>query len=385
MHKKARVLLVEDDVSQLQTLARRLDLKLGVDVVPCSTLEQAFGAIDGRTEFDSVITDMHFGSGDPEGGLRLLAFVRQKWGGALPVIVLTAYGRLDNSIRCMELGAFTYVEKGLIDDATVRLLVEKLRRAIDSRRNTLERIRQEAKSAEELAQARAYQLALLPKFPLHAGGWVASGWVEPTYHVGGDNIVVEPLAEGLIAFCLYDVSGHGVRSALISGMLRSTVEQCIKQDPNPEEVMRRLQDNVDYLVMPYYATLVYGVIFSDGLVRYFSAGHPYILIVAREGVARLQATGPVVQNWGLSLGRCNVGEAYLGDGHIVVFSDGLVEAEDSDGEQFGVEGVEKACGAAIMSNTNSLPAAIRVALLEHVMSVPVEDDCSVLVIRRASS
>lgn len=103
--RQIRVLVVEDDVRQLDVVARRLE-SLGLDVLPCPDSKEALKALlDQR--FDLMVTDLQMA---PMDGLELLRVVRMLEY-RLPVIVITGYASKHNAIEALNLGANRMLEK----------------------------------------------------------------------------------------------------------------------------------------------------------------------------------------------------------------------------------------------------------------------------------
>lgn len=153
-----RILVVEDDPQQRDALATRL----GVDL-PDATIDSAGGRAEACSELGSslpelalVIADMHLGALDPQGGLEIVRhadLVRLSDGCDAPVIVLTAFGDLENARECMEAGAFSYVMKGAERDGSYRILLPTIHRALEARRTRREMRRLERLKNDVMADA----------------------------------------------------------------------------------------------------------------------------------------------------------------------------------------------------------------------------------------
>lgn len=103
--RKIKVLAVEDEVTQLELITRRLQ-GLGLEVLPCADSKEALKALlDER--FDLLVTDLQMA---PMDGLELLRVVRMLEY-RLPVIVITGYANKRNAIEALNLGANRMLEK----------------------------------------------------------------------------------------------------------------------------------------------------------------------------------------------------------------------------------------------------------------------------------
>ena len=126
-----KVLVIDDEEAVLRSIRRRLERE-GYEV------ETAENAAAGATRileepqpFDAVVTDMSMDA--PDSGLRVLhaAFSRDLFAA---VIVMTAFGNVNNAVECMRRGAFDYIEKNNPSVDAYELLTEKLNLALDRRR-----------------------------------------------------------------------------------------------------------------------------------------------------------------------------------------------------------------------------------------------------------
>jgi len=132
---KIRILLAEDDEEQLEALANRLESARNCEVERAITIEEAITIFNNnKGNIDLIIADMHFGKQNSKGGLRLIEEIRKKQSGYIPIIVLTGFGDIKNTIECMEAGAFSYVFKGGEDDSTFNILNQTISRALEQRR-----------------------------------------------------------------------------------------------------------------------------------------------------------------------------------------------------------------------------------------------------------
>lgn len=122
-----RVLFVENEDAFRQTWAGILR-RWGYDVEECRSQSQVEQLVaQCADEFDIALLDMRMDQ--DESGLHLINLLAEKWPD-VPAVVLTAFGNLDNARKCMEAGAFSYVEK----TNAVTMLQVVLERAAERRR-----------------------------------------------------------------------------------------------------------------------------------------------------------------------------------------------------------------------------------------------------------
>jgi sigma-B regulation protein RsbU (phosphoserine phosphatase) len=189
----------------------------------------------------------------------------------------------------------------------------------------------------EAQEARAIQQALLPKSSPYIPGFVVSGRSVPARAVGGDWYDFIPFPDGRWGLVLADVSGKGTAAALLMsatrGMLRSLAEACC----TPGEVLTKLnQLLVDDFPAGKFVTLVYAVLDpSARTVVFANAGHLLPLFIDGHGEHFLDTE----RGLPLGLGYGDYSETHisLSEGSKLVFySDGITEAEDATGEEFGL-------------------------------------------------
>lgn len=199
---------------------------------------------------------------------------------------------------------------------------------------------------EELQLAREIQQALTGKgFPdvenegVHAA---FSARYIPISGLAGDFFEVIQVEKDLAGVLICDVMGHGVRSALIVAMLRGLLEKQRSQAADPGAFLCGLNDGLAAILKragtTMFATAFYGVIdLSNRTFSYACAGHPGPIIDGPSGVRQL-STARCDKGPGLGL---IAGSAYptltipLEDiRRVVLFTDGVLEAENQEGEPF---------------------------------------------------
>jgi anti-sigma regulatory factor (Ser/Thr protein kinase) len=161
----------------------------------------------------------------------------------------------------------------------------------------------------------------------------------PARAVGGDFYDFIPLPDGQLGLVIGDVADKGVPAALIMAATRSTVRASARRLVDPAAVLARVNELVVTDTPPHiYVTCLYAVLEpASGRLRYANAGHdpPYVHTAAGEAVA-LQARGMPL---GIMAGYTyDSHEAWLRPGeHVLLYSDGLVEAHNPQREMFSFE------------------------------------------------
>jgi phosphoserine phosphatase RsbU/P len=188
---------------------------------------------------------------------------------------------------------------------------------------------------EELDLARTIQQGLLPN-DLPSTGWFrACGSSITSRQVGGDYYDVHPAGPDAFACVIADVSGKGVSAALLAALLQGAFLLASEGPAQIEDVMSSINRFLTERAKgEKYATVFYCTVDRSGELRWSNAGHPKpILVRANSELISLDSTG-------LPLGMLEVASYEVksmqlqpGD-KIVLYSDGLSEAESEDGEFF---------------------------------------------------
>ncbi len=240
---------------------------------------------------------------------------------------------------------------GISSDVTKLVLAEqevkKTAQILKERNDTLEK---------EIDLAREIQLALLP-YEIPNRSYQASNIQRkvtfnhiftPSEGVAGDWFDVFPIGDTGTGVIICDVMGHGIRSALIASMLKGIMEQLFHISAHPEKVLHALNHQLTKILartnITMFATAVYAYIdLQMKTITMASAGHPFPILLNHEGHGK-QITLPK----GMALGlldnvpyKCAEFHLSAGD-RFLLFTDGLTEATNSEGDELGVDRVIQA-------------------------------------------
>jgi sigma-B regulation protein RsbU (phosphoserine phosphatase) len=207
--------------------------------------------------------------------------------------------------------------------------------------------------------------------------------------VSGDLLHVLPLDAHRAGVFICDVMGHGVRSALITAMMRVLVQEACAHALAPAEVLARVNRGLIEIIPTetgvMFVTAAYAV-FDAGqrTVRYASAGHPAPLHVRRDrGTVELLAVPRGDFNPALGVFHEVAFHDYeqpLADGDIVLFyTDGLFEVEGATGAQLNVEGLVDCARALAAQPLAGLVTGI-VSAVESYAAHGFDDDVCLLAV-----
>ena len=204
---------------------------------------------------------------------------------------------------------------------------------------------------EELKMARELQVALLPRdfptIPVGAPPLESAlsflSFYFPTGDVSGDFFSVFPVGEKAAGVLICDVMGHGVRSALITGIIRGLVEEHAKLAADPGVLLTHINRALTVILQQagttMFATCFYVVADVERAeLRFANAGHPCALHVRCDGgsVEKLddeQSRGPVMGVFPSATYATAARSMVTGD-RVMLFTDGLYEVEDATGALF---------------------------------------------------
>jgi sigma-B regulation protein RsbU (phosphoserine phosphatase) len=204
--------------------------------------------------------------------------------------------------------------------------------------------------------AREVQLAMQPQGhpPLSSNGLALrlAHRYRPAGSVSGDFFDVLRIADNAAGILVCDVMGHGVRSALITAMIRAMLEELRPVAAEPGAFLTRLNRDLSRILRQgnelIFVTAAYSVIHLGlGQLRYAQAGHPTPL----RWDARTRTVRPVAcpgESAGPALGLIDdfefatVEEPFSSGDRLALFTDGIFEAVDPGGAEFGPERLAQA-------------------------------------------
>jgi serine phosphatase RsbU (regulator of sigma subunit) len=276
-------------------------------------------------------------------------------------------------------------QRGAVTHEDVHLVAQIARFAAVKLETT--RLREEAiakaRLDEELRTAYVVQSRLLPEKLPEIGGYAFAGTNRPCRTVSGDyyDVIVRP--DGRMYFIIADVSGKGVTAALVMASVATAFNIFTRTDPAPADLVRELNATLAPKTAPTkFVTLVVGLLDpKTGLVEFTNAGHVAPLVISRDGVHPLTTTDMVVGLFPSA--QYHTQSVTLAEGDsIVLFTDGVTEAENAEEEQLGLEPV-----ATLVTTLHGVPAPVILATIEqHVHAfigeTPAGDDVTMLALTR---
>jgi phosphoserine phosphatase RsbU/P len=275
--------------------------------------------------------------------------------------------------------------RGAVTHEDVRLIAQIARFAAVKLETT--RLREEAiakaKLDEELRTAYVIQSKLLPAQLPEIEGYSFAGTNKPCRTVSGDyyDVVVRP--DGRMYFIIADVSGKGITAALVMASVATAFNIFTRTDPTPADLVREMNATLAPKTAPNkFVTIVVGVLDpKTGLVEFANAGHVPPLVISKDGVATLSSTDMVVGLFGHAKYRNQTVQLSAGDS-MVLFTDGVTEAENEGEEQLGLAPVATLVQTLHGTDAGAILEAIETQVQTYCGTAPSTDDVTMMAITR---
>ena len=371
----------EPDLEPLILQRMRHDIRAGrYEFVFARNGVEALEQLERDDGIDMVLSDINMPQMD---GLTLLEQIPEV-DPNLRSVIISAYGDMKNIRAAMNRGAFDFVTKPL-DFEDLQVTIERTLRNAANWREALSSRDKLVALQNELDVASKMQQSILPSHFPEGDDYQVFGNMEPARNVGGDFFDVVRLENGRVGLAIADVSDKGVPAALFMMSSRTLLKGAAIGRSAPSEVLREVndllhQDNEAEM----FVTLFYATYDSEsGAFTYANGGHNSPLIVRADGSSALL---PLTD--GIALGL-RPGILYLqetitllpGD-TVVLYTDGVIEAINGQGEQFGIERLREVFGAARPKDSQGVVTEILNAVNVFAGDTPQFDDITCLTLRR---
>jgi sigma-B regulation protein RsbU (phosphoserine phosphatase) len=235
-----------------------------------------------------------------------------------------------------------------------------------------------------LEEARRIQQSILPRSVPEVGDYEVWAATEPAEAVGGDFYDFIGLGPDSFGVAVADASGHGLVAALLVRDVYVGLRMGIKGDLKIARVIERLNRILNKSrLATKFVSLFYAEFEANGEIIYVNAGHPGpIHLQARtRSFSEMESTGMVLGPSPNAVYGRRAAKMEPGD-LLLLYTDGIVEAHDSRGREFGLDRVRRILldyrKRSARETTEKLMSAVR----EFGAGRPAEDDRTVVVVRR---
>ena len=381
-----KILVVDDepDVEPLVLQRMRREIRSGkYEFVFAHNGVEAVKVLNKDEDIDMVISDINMPQMD---GLTLLEQISEINPNIRSVIV-SAYGDMKNIRTAMNRGAFDFVTKPL-DFGDLRVTIERTLRHMEEWREALSSRDKLVALQNELDVASGIQQSILPTVFPSRDDYQIYASMEPARNVGGDFFDVVRLEGNRVGLAIADVSDKGVPAALFMMSSRTWMKGAAISSPEPGTVLGEVnallhEDNEAQM----FVTVLYAVYDPEtGEFSYASGGHDAPLLVHPGGSSELlPLTGGIALGIvsDLAYGQNSV---VLDHGDtLVLYTDGVTEAMNGEGEQFGIERLHKVFSDRAPKDANEAAHKIFEAVNTFADGAAQSDDITCLTLRRSET
>ena len=346
----ARILILNDNQDEADAVRQFLEVN-GTEVIHADSWEGAREALEG-SKADLLLVDSHSSAAGPD---LLTQLEEAEIPAGIPVVLLADSEDESEGGAALESGRVDVITRP-IDRAEIMCHVGALLRLKD-RNDQLreENAELEEKNQELLARNRDLEMgmemahrlqdALLPQKYPHVKNVSFCHKYTPADAIGGDFFHIDNVGEDKAVLFVFDVSGHGVRAALVTSAIKTLIDHVDLESKGPgdilSEINTRFRDFLGAMAPQIFATSFVMVVDGGNYdVSIASAGHPSPLLIRKadmtvQPVMDQDKGGPALgfldeMQYGSEGMDLQEGDMILG------FTDGVYEVRDEEGEYYGV-------------------------------------------------
>ena len=374
-----KILVVDDepDLEPLMLQRMRRNIRAGrYTFVFAHNGIEALKMLQQEEDIDMVLSDINMPQMD---GLTLLEQI-PKVDPNVRSVIISAYGDMKNIRTAMNRGAFDFVTKPL-DFEDLQVTIERTLRNMAEWREALISRDKLVALQNELDVARTMQQSILPTHFPEGPDYKLYGKMQAARNVGGDFFDIIYLNDNRVGLAVADVSDKGVPAALFMMSSRTLLKGAGIGLDAPGLVLREvngllLENNEGAM----FVTVLYAVYDpATKELTYANGGHNTPLVIHKDGSTELlPLTG------GIALGvfpeyEFEQATVTLNPGDTVIFyTDGVTEAMNGDGEQFGIEPLQQLFGANPPHDPEQATTAVFDAVNAFAGETPQSDDITCL-------
>ncbi|MEA2337824.1 MAG: phosphoserine phosphatase RsbU/P [Thermoanaerobaculia bacterium] len=296
--------------------------------------------------------------------------------------ITRAVNRIEKGTKAVERGDFTY-RIAMKPQNQLGEMAQSFDRMTESIATLLVNVAENERLQSEIEIAASIQRNLLPKEGPQFRGVSFSAHFEPTASIGGDYYDVFNIDKTRLAVAIGDVSGHGLSTGLVMAMVKAAITTLVEEGAEETALFHRLNDLVFRSTeRRAFMTLAFTIFdLEKGTIRHTNAGHlyPYLL---REGQKPRGIEVPSLPLGVRSTISTHTAEVDLQEGDAIVYlSDGIVEAQDANGEPFGFDQLEGLLSRSVDRSPSTIRDQILEAVARHCGTRPADDDRTVMILR----
>ena len=225
------------------------------------------------------------------------------------------------------------------------------------------------------------QQALLPQPNKNLDFVCACSQSLPCYSIGGDYFDYFELENGHFGFAVGDVAGKGMPAAILASLIQGMfASQNLLGAPLPSIISNVNRNLVQRGTGNRFVTFFFGIIDPEGNCTYVNAGHnPPFLLSGNGSMKELQTGGMVLGLFAEAEYEAGTVRMQPND-HLVLFTDGVVEALNADEEEFGLPRVVDLLQKNALSTAAEILSRLQDGVLSFSAHAPQHDDITMMVL-----
>lgn len=370
------ILIVDDTPASLRLLAQMLASQ-GYQVRPAPDGALALAAAQAEPP-DLILLDIRMPEMD---GYQVCARLKADPATCdVPVIFISALDEIQDKVRAFAGGGVDYVTKPFqLEEVLARvqahLALRRLQRQLQEANQRME---------QELALAGAIQCSLLPAELPNLPGWQFAALLKPARETSGDFYDIIPLPDGRIGILVADVVDKGVKAALFMALSWALIRTYARQYPDQPALALAAVNNriLRDTRSEQFLSLFYAILNpATGTLTYCNAGHnPPMLWRGEHGDVQLLArTGMLLgvledQAWGEVIVALAPGDT------LILYTDGVTDSEDGQGDFFGMERLLTAAQSVVGQPAQAVQDALLQAIHRFTGNAAQFDDMAMVVL-----
>lgn len=398
----ARILVVDDKETNVRLIEGMLRIA-GYTSIESTTNPTEVCELHRKNRYGLILLDLQMPGMD---GFQVMGALKEiEEDGYLPVLVITA--QPGHKLRALQAGAKDFVSKpfdlaelqarvhNILEARLLHLettnhskVLEETVRELEASREVirLKTLEERRKSEQELALAQDTQKSLLPRFLPQFENFRIHAFNNPTRYVGGDFYDFLQLSSGEWVGVLADVSGKGMSAALLSSMVLGAISMEFRSRTQPQEVLNRVNQLLREKSLPsQFVTLFLFLLSPHGMGQFINAGHdPAFSFRSATGMIEelvSDADAYVLGFFDFACYRPRTLHLHKGD-ILVVYSDGLTDAQNQQEETFGEERLLTIIRQEAPLGSHAFEQKFLKAIEEFTQGMPQSDDITFVVVEK---
>jgi phosphoserine phosphatase RsbU/P len=234
---------------------------------------------------------------------------------------------------------------------------------------------------EQLNIAREIQQALFPQPNRDLEYARVCSQSLPCYEIGGDYFDYFDLEDGRFGFAVGDVAGKGMPAALLASLIQGILSTQTLTDSPLAAIIGTINRNLaQRSTGSRFLTFFFGILDAEGKCTYINAGHNPPFLLRRDGSMEELTVGGMVLGLFPTAQYETATITLNPDDHLILFTDGVVEALSTKGEEFGVDRLAAILRANAQAPAKEILACLQEAVLSFSAHAPQHDDITMMVL-----